>query len=189
MHYIAARNFPDKTLKISKFQLSVTEVQLSAASEERDTLRDDLSNSGAGRDALIRKAWDVRDAAVKRKNSTQIELAKSRIDVMQVWRREKHISCLVNIAAASYSCFFGLFVFFVPCAFSFAAAAVVVATAIWFYMEMVMDCFLTKNHFTIHFLRSRSTPSSWSPSSRRLSSPSSLTSGRRTWRSCWRTRW
>ena len=62
----------------------MTEVQLSAASEERDTLRDDLSNSGAGRDALIRKAWDVRDAAVKRKNSTQIELAKSRIDVMQV---------------------------------------------------------------------------------------------------------
>ncbi len=88
----------------------MTEVQLSAASEERDTLRDDLSNSGAGRDALIRKAWDVRDAAVKRKNSTQIELAKSRIDVMQVRRREKHISCLVRIAAASYSWGF----FFVP---------------------------------------------------------------------------
>ena len=68
--------------------MSVTELQLSAASEERDTLRDDLSNSAAGRDALIKKAWDVRDAAVKRKNATQIELAKSRIDVMQVGRAE-----------------------------------------------------------------------------------------------------
>ncbi len=62
----------------------MTEVQLSAASEERDTLRNDLSNTSAGRDELIKKAWDVRDAAVKRKNATQIELAKSRIDVMQV---------------------------------------------------------------------------------------------------------
>ncbi len=145
VHFFAARNFPEKPSKKNQFfyyfQLSVTEVQLSAASEERDTLRDDLSNSGAGRDALIRKAWDVRDAAVKRKNSTQIELAKSRIDVMQVRRREKHISCLVHIGV------------------------------------------------TMHFLHSRSTPSSWSPSSRRLSSLSSLTSGRRTWRSCWRTRW
>lgn len=59
-------------------------MKLSAATEERDTLRDDISHTSAGKDELIRKAWDVRDAAVKRKNDTQIELARSRIDVMQI---------------------------------------------------------------------------------------------------------
>ena len=65
-------------------QITVTEKQLSAATEERDTLREDISNTGAGKDELIKKAWDVRDAAVKRKNDTMIELAKARIDVMQI---------------------------------------------------------------------------------------------------------
>ena len=62
----------------------MTEIELSAASEERDTLRADLDNTEAGKDELIRKAWETRDAAVKRKNNTQIELARARIDVMQV---------------------------------------------------------------------------------------------------------
>jgi len=65
-------------------KLSVTEIKLKSATEERDTLRDDLENSDAGRDVLIKKAWETRDAAVKRKNNTEIELAKTRIDVMQV---------------------------------------------------------------------------------------------------------
>ena len=63
----------------------MTEIQLSAASEERDTLQSDLSSSALAKDELIKKAWDTRDAAVKRKNNTQIELARSRIDVMQVF--------------------------------------------------------------------------------------------------------
>ncbi|XP_059090852.1 bicaudal D-related protein homolog [Tigriopus californicus] len=67
-----------------KSKLSLTELSLSAAEEERDTLRVDVSNTKAGKDELIKKAWDVRDAAVKRKNNTQIELARSRIDVMQI---------------------------------------------------------------------------------------------------------
>eukprot|EP00095_Tigriopus_kingsejongensis_P006786 maker-scaffold794_size96255-snap-gene-0.19 protein:Tk06786 transcript:maker-scaffold794_size96255-snap-gene-0.19-mRNA-1 annotation:"bicaudal d-related protein homolog" len=67
-----------------KSKLSVTELSLAAAEEERDTLREDISNTSAGKDELIKKAWDVRDAAVKRKNNTQIELARSRIDVMQI---------------------------------------------------------------------------------------------------------
>ena len=66
------------------FQLSVTEVQLKAAEEERDTLRSDIENCDASKDVLIKKAWDTRDAAVKRKNNTEIELAKTRIDVMQI---------------------------------------------------------------------------------------------------------
>ena len=65
-------------------QFTVTEKQLSAATEERDTLREDISNTAAGKDELIKKAWDVRDAAVKRKNDTMIELARARIDVMQI---------------------------------------------------------------------------------------------------------
>merc|ERR1712217_502806 len=65
-------------------KLTVTEVQLKAAEEERDTLKSDIENSEAGRDVLIKKAWETRDAAVKRKNNTEIELARTRIDVMQV---------------------------------------------------------------------------------------------------------
>ena len=60
------------------------EVELSAATEERDTFKADAENTSMGKDELIKKAWEVRDAAVKRKNATQIELARSRIDVMQV---------------------------------------------------------------------------------------------------------
>ena len=66
------------------FQLTVTEVQLKAAEEERDTLKEDVANTEAGKDVLIKKAWETRDAAVKRKNNTEIELAKTRIDVMQI---------------------------------------------------------------------------------------------------------
>merc|ERR1712147_585134 len=64
-------------------KLSVTELQLKAAEEDRDTLRSDLENSEAGRDVLIKKAWETRDAAVKRKNNTEIELARTRIEDMQ----------------------------------------------------------------------------------------------------------
>ena len=59
-------------------------MQLKAAEEERDTLRSDIENCDASKDVLIKKAWDTRDAAVKRKNNTEIELAKTRIDVMQI---------------------------------------------------------------------------------------------------------
>ena len=58
--------------------------------------RDDLENSDAGRDVLIKKAWETRDAAVKRKNNTEIELAKTRIDVMQVNLRTFYDCFLLN---------------------------------------------------------------------------------------------
>ena len=64
--------------------MSVTETKLHAFEEECATLHDDLSNTNMGKDELIKKAWEVRDAAVKRKNNTEIELARSRIDVMQI---------------------------------------------------------------------------------------------------------
>merc|ERR1719282_2155755 len=65
-------------------KLTVTEVQLKAAEEERDTLKSEIENCEAGKDVLIKKAWETRDAAVRRKNNTEIELAKTRIDVMQI---------------------------------------------------------------------------------------------------------
>merc|ERR1712012_1020051 len=74
----------DNEIKDLLSKLTVTEVQLKAAEEERDTLKSDIENSEAGRDVLIKKAWETRDAAVKRKNNTEIELARTRIDVMQV---------------------------------------------------------------------------------------------------------
>lgn len=74
----------DNEIKDLLSKLTVTEVQLKAAQEERDTLKEDVANSEAGKDVLIKKAWETRDAAVKRKNNTEIELAKTRIDVMQI---------------------------------------------------------------------------------------------------------
>merc|ERR1719273_834710 len=70
--------------RLFHLQWSVAEVKLSALEEERDILKSDIENTEAGRDELIKKAWDTRDAAVKRKNNTEVELARTRIDVMQV---------------------------------------------------------------------------------------------------------
>jgi len=74
----------DDELLEAKSKLSVTEVKFSAIEEERDILKSDQENSNAAKDELIKKAWEVRDAAVKRKNNTEIELARTRIDLMQV---------------------------------------------------------------------------------------------------------
>lgn len=51
--------------------------------EERDQARADLQEGKGSKDELVRKAWEVRDSAVARKNATQVELARARIDVMQ----------------------------------------------------------------------------------------------------------
>ncbi len=66
------------------FQLSLMETQLNSAEEERESLRKELHESHLGKDELVRKAWDARDAAVKRKNAAEVELAKERIGIMQV---------------------------------------------------------------------------------------------------------
>ena len=66
------------------FQLSMVEVKLSAAEEERDTYKQDLSDTQLSKDQVVKKAWETRDAAVKRKNASEVELAKERISVMQV---------------------------------------------------------------------------------------------------------
>ena len=76
------------------FQLSVTEVKFSAIEEERDILKSDQENSNAAKDELIKKAWETRDAAVKRKNNTEIELARTRIGKKHAFK--KYNGCLSN---------------------------------------------------------------------------------------------
>ena len=57
---------------------------MKSAEEERDTIKQDLEGSNLGKDEVIKKAWETRDTAVKRKNASEVELAKERIAVMQV---------------------------------------------------------------------------------------------------------
>ncbi|VVC26783.1 Hypothetical protein CINCED_3A016601 [Cinara cedri] len=90
-------------------ELSVREAELQAAREERDlAVRDkmdamriqrvsciegsvDDTTSGSGADEknsslipeLLRKAWEQRDGAVRRKNAVQVQLARTRVDVLQ----------------------------------------------------------------------------------------------------------
>lgn len=64
-------------------KLSVRDAELAGMTEERDRARNDLEETHLARDEVVRKAWEVRDAAVARKNTVEVELAKTRIDVMQ----------------------------------------------------------------------------------------------------------
>merc|ERR1739848_740162 len=65
-------------------KLSVLEVELGAVKEERDQYKQDVEDCEVSKDQLIKKAWEVRDAAVKRKNTCEIDLAKERIATMQI---------------------------------------------------------------------------------------------------------
>ena len=60
------------------------ELELKAVKEERDQVKQDIENSDLSNDQKVRKAWDVRDEAVKRKNAAEIDLSKERIATMQI---------------------------------------------------------------------------------------------------------
>jgi coiled-coil domain-containing protein 64 len=64
--------------------LTLKEVELEATREERDTARRDVRDTHLAKDEIIRRAWEVRDQAVARKNAAEIELARTRIDVLQI---------------------------------------------------------------------------------------------------------
>ena len=64
--------------------MAILETELTAVKEERDQLKQDIEDSDLSNDQLVRKAWDVRDQAVKRKNAAEIELSKERIATMQI---------------------------------------------------------------------------------------------------------
>ncbi|CAG5102192.1 Similar to CG17365: Bicaudal D-related protein homolog (Drosophila melanogaster), partial [Cotesia congregata] len=65
-------------------KLSVCEAELRGVREERDRARDDIEDSELNRDEVIAQAYAVRDQAVARKNRAEVELARTRIDVLQV---------------------------------------------------------------------------------------------------------
>ena len=60
------------------------EARLEAAEEERLILKKDVEESSLSRENLIKSAWSSRDAAVERKNLAEVELARARIESMQV---------------------------------------------------------------------------------------------------------
>ena len=65
-------------------QCTLKDVELEATREERDTARRDVRDTHLAKDEIIRRAWEVRDQAVARKNAAEIELARTRIDVLQI---------------------------------------------------------------------------------------------------------
>ncbi|KAK9305484.1 hypothetical protein QLX08_003499 [Tetragonisca angustula] len=64
-------------------KLSVSEAELRGVKEERDRARDDMEHSQLTKDEILAQAYKVRDQAVARKNRAEVELAKTRIDVLQ----------------------------------------------------------------------------------------------------------
>lgn len=65
-------------------RVTIQEVELNAAKEERDNARDTLESNGLPKDEMVKRACEVRDQAVARKNIVEIELAKTRIEVMHI---------------------------------------------------------------------------------------------------------
>ncbi|OXA52806.1 bicaudal D-related protein homolog [Folsomia candida] len=65
-------------------QITIREAELAAAIEERDNARLDLSQTHLAKDEIVKKAWDLRDQAVQRKNKAEIAMARTRIEMMQV---------------------------------------------------------------------------------------------------------
>ncbi|KOC64932.1 Bicaudal D-related protein like protein [Habropoda laboriosa] len=64
-------------------KLSVSEAELRGVKEERDRARDDMEHTQLTKDEVMAQAYKVRDQAVARKNRAEVELAKTRIDVLQ----------------------------------------------------------------------------------------------------------
>lgn len=65
-------------------KINIQQIELQNLTEERDLLRKDLQSSALSRDEVISKAWEVRDKALARKNNLEIDLARTRIEVMNV---------------------------------------------------------------------------------------------------------
>nr|XP_022899745.1 bicaudal D-related protein homolog [Onthophagus taurus] len=64
-------------------RVSVCEVELQAALEERDRARNDVNNTSTAQDEIVVKAREIRDQAVTRRNKAEVELAKTRVELMQ----------------------------------------------------------------------------------------------------------
>jgi len=74
----------DTEIQRIRSKLLLLEARLGAAEEERTMLKKDVEESSLSRETLIKSAWTSRDAAVGRKNVAEVELARGRIESMQV---------------------------------------------------------------------------------------------------------
>ncbi|KAL3271754.1 hypothetical protein HHI36_022224 [Cryptolaemus montrouzieri] len=72
----------EKIMELSS-RASVCEVELQAAKEDITRARNDASCSTSAQDELVTKARYDRDLAIERKTKLEIELAKTRMDLMQ----------------------------------------------------------------------------------------------------------
>ncbi|XP_046386934.1 bicaudal D-related protein homolog [Ischnura elegans] len=73
----------DESMQLTS-QLSVAETKLRATEEERDVARADADSSAHAKEESVAKAWEMRDKALARKNAAEVELARTRIDLLQI---------------------------------------------------------------------------------------------------------
>ncbi|XP_063218776.1 bicaudal D-related protein homolog isoform X2 [Bacillus rossius redtenbacheri] len=64
-------------------KLSVQETRMRCTAEERDQARSDVADTRLAQDQVVRRAWEARDKALARKNQLEVELARTRIEMMQ----------------------------------------------------------------------------------------------------------
>lgn len=76
------RRRQDRIMELES-KLSVCEVELQSALEERDRARDDASHGSLAQDDVVTQARADRDAAVARRTKVEVELAKTRVELMQ----------------------------------------------------------------------------------------------------------
>jgi len=67
-----------------KCKLVLMTSNLAAAVEERDMFAADILDANNSKDVIIKNACDKRDEAVEAKNEAEVDLAKNRIELMQV---------------------------------------------------------------------------------------------------------
>lgn len=64
-------------------KISVQDIELQSAIEERNQARDDASHSSLAQDETVVQARADRDAAIERRTKAEVELAKNRVELMQ----------------------------------------------------------------------------------------------------------
>ena len=63
---------------------TLLDVELKSAREENDNLKETINSSSLPKDEIIKRSMKMREEATARKNQVEIELAKTRIEVMHI---------------------------------------------------------------------------------------------------------
>ena len=63
---------------------TLLDVELKSAKEENDNLKETIDSSTLPKDEIIKRSMKMREEATARKNQVEIELAKTRIEVMHI---------------------------------------------------------------------------------------------------------